>query len=77
MSWKPEVDEIEVRRKAALAMGGPEAVERQHERGRLTIRERLDSLVDPDSLEEQGPIAGAVMSGRMSERPDGSPTIAV
>lgn len=39
-------------------MGGPEAVERQHERGRLTIRERLDALVDRDSLEEQGPIAG-------------------
>ena len=58
MSWKPEVDEIEVRREAARAMGGPDAVERQHERGRLTIRERLDALVDADSLEEQGPIAG-------------------
>jgi acetyl-CoA carboxylase carboxyltransferase component len=58
MSWKPEVDEIEVRREAAKAMGGPDAVERQHARGRLTIRERLDALVDPDSLEEQGPIAG-------------------
>jgi len=39
-------------------MGGPEAVDRQHERGRLTIRERLDALVDAGSLEEQGPIAG-------------------
>jgi acetyl-CoA carboxylase carboxyltransferase component len=58
MSWKPEVDEIEARREAARAMGGPDAVERQHERGRLTIRERLDALVDRDSLEEQGPIAG-------------------
>jgi acetyl-CoA carboxylase carboxyltransferase component len=58
MSWKPEVDEIEARREAAKAMGGPDAVERQHARGRLTIRERLDALVDEDSLEEQGPIAG-------------------
>jgi acetyl-CoA carboxylase carboxyltransferase component len=58
MSWKSEVDEIEARREAARAMGGPEAVERQHERGRLTIRERLDALVDANSLEEQGPIAG-------------------
>ncbi len=58
MSWKPEVDEIEARREAARAMGGPEAVRRQHERGRLTIRERLDRLVDPGSLEEQGPLAG-------------------
>ncbi|HIG70056.1 MAG: carboxyl transferase domain-containing protein [Myxococcales bacterium] len=58
MSWQSEVDEIEVRRAAALEMGGSEAVERQHARGRLTIRERLDALVDEKSLEEQGPIAG-------------------
>ena len=58
MSWKEEVDEIMARRDAARAMGGPEAVGRQHERGRLTIRERLDALVDAESLEEQGPIAG-------------------
>ena len=58
MSWKPEVDEIEARREAARAMGGLEAVERQHARGRLTIRERLNLLVDNNSLEEQGPIAG-------------------
>ncbi len=58
MSWKKEVDEIEARRESARAMGGPEAVEKQHARGRLTIRERLDALVDDGSLEEQGPIAG-------------------
>jgi acetyl-CoA carboxylase carboxyltransferase component len=58
MSWKPEVDEIEARRKAATGMGGAEAIERQHARGRLTIRERLDLLVDDNSLEEQAPIAG-------------------
>jgi len=58
MSWKPEVEEIEARRESARVMGGTEAVDRQHERGRLTIRERLDALVDAGSLEEQGPIAG-------------------
>ena len=58
MSWKTEVDEIAARREAARSMGGPEPVERQHERGRLTVRERLGALVDPDSVEEQGPIAG-------------------
>ena len=58
MSWKPEVDEIEARRDAARAMGGAEAVDRQHARGRLTVRERVDALIDPGSLEEQGPIAG-------------------
>ncbi|HKK50100.1 MAG TPA: carboxyl transferase domain-containing protein [Myxococcota bacterium] len=58
MSWKPEVEEIEARRRAARELGGSEAIRRQHERGRLTIRERLEALVDPESLEEQGPIAG-------------------
>jgi acetyl-CoA carboxylase carboxyltransferase component len=58
MSWKSEVDEIRARREAARNMGGAEAVARQHQRGRLTIRERLDLLIDAGSLEEQGPIAG-------------------
>ncbi len=58
MSWKPEVDEINTRREAAQGMGGPEAIERQHARGRLTVRERLAALVDEGSLEEQAPIAG-------------------
>ena len=35
-----------------------DAVERQHELGRLTIRERIDGLLDRDSFQEQGPIAG-------------------
>jgi len=58
MSWKPEVDGIEERRRRALEHGGHEAVARQHERGRLTIRERIDALIDRDSFREQGPIAG-------------------
>ena len=58
MSWKPEVEGIEERRRRALEHGGPEAVERQHELGRLTIRERIAALVDEGSFREEGPIAG-------------------
>jgi len=58
MSWKSEVEGIERRREQARALGGSEAVSRQHERGRLTVRERIDGLVDPGSFYEQGPIAG-------------------
>ncbi len=58
MSWKPEVDGIEQRRARALEHGGAEAVAKQHERGRLTVRERIDGLVDRDSFHEHGPIAG-------------------
>ncbi len=58
MSWKPEVDGIEERRRRAAELGGPEGVEKQHALGRLTIRERIAAFCDPDSFREHGPIAG-------------------
>lgn len=58
MSWKPEVEGIEERRRRALELGGEEAVAKQHELGRLTVRERIEGLVDPGSFQEQGPLAG-------------------
>ena len=58
MSWKPETDEIERRRELARAMGGPEAIDKQHGRGRLTIRERVEVLADAGSFREVGPMAG-------------------
>jgi len=58
MSWKPEVDEIERLRALARQQGGAEAVEKQHARGRLTVRERIAALVDPASFEEHGELAG-------------------
>jgi acetyl-CoA carboxylase carboxyltransferase component len=66
MSWKNEVEEIERRRARALEMGGKEAVAKQHERGRLNVRERISALVDRDSFRERGQIAGH------SEAEDGS-----
>ncbi len=58
MSWKPEVEGIERRRRAAAELGGAEAVAKQHQRGRLTVRERIERLLDSRSFREQGPIAG-------------------
>jgi acetyl-CoA carboxylase carboxyltransferase component len=58
VSWQDEVDGIEARRRAALALGGEAAIAAQHAKGRLTVRERIDALIDPDSFQEQGPIAG-------------------
>jgi acetyl-CoA carboxylase carboxyltransferase component len=58
VSWQDEVDGIEARRRAALALGGEAAIAAQHAKGRLTIRERIDALVDAGSFQEQGPIAG-------------------
>ena len=41
-----------------MALGGAEAVARHHERGRLTIRERIARLVDADSFQEVGTLTG-------------------
>ena len=54
MSWEDEVNEIHRRRKLAQQQGGSEAIAKQHAKGRLTIRERIDTLLDPSSFSEQG-----------------------
>ena len=59
MSWKEQVDEIHDRREQAKQQGGPDGVAKQHAKGRLTIRERIDKIVDPTSFIEQGMGAGA------------------
>jgi acetyl-CoA carboxylase carboxyltransferase component len=58
MNWQREVDELEQRIALARRMGGKDKVERQHAYGKLTIRERIDALVDPDSFQEIGALAG-------------------
>jgi acetyl-CoA carboxylase carboxyltransferase component len=58
MNWKPELDELRRREEHAERLGGPERVRRQHAEGRLTVRERLDALVDAGSFHEVGKIAG-------------------
>jgi acetyl-CoA carboxylase carboxyltransferase component len=58
MSWEKEVEQLRRRREAAAEMGGAEAIAKQHDRGRLTVRERVDALVDKGSFRERGGIAG-------------------
>lgn len=51
--------ELSFRRSEALKMGGADAIERQHRAGRMTVRERIASLVDSDSFREIGTLAGS------------------
>ena len=44
--------ELGKRREAARLGGGQRRIEAQHAKGKLTARERLDVLLDPDSFEE-------------------------
>ena len=56
--WQPEIDELAERKALAAEMGGAERVARQHEFGKLTIRERFEAFADPSSFEEIGSTAG-------------------
>src|SRR5690349_15995421 len=58
MNWQSELDELRRRERMAHAMGGPDKVKRQHDGGRLTVRERIDKLVDAETFHEVGAIAG-------------------
>jgi len=58
MSWKSALEELARRREMALAMGGPDKVKRQKDRGKLNARERLALLLDKDSFREIGMLAG-------------------
>ena len=58
MNWKPELDELKRREALAREMGGADKVKRQHEGGRLTVRERIALLLDPGSFHEVGAISG-------------------
>ncbi|HSV31075.1 MAG TPA: acyl-CoA carboxylase subunit beta [Atribacteraceae bacterium] len=46
------IEELETKRRICLSGGGEKAVEKQHQSGKLTARERLDLLLDPGSFEE-------------------------
>lgn len=58
MTWQPELDELARRQRLATDMGGPAKIGRQHEAGRLTVRERIAELLDDGSFREIGALAG-------------------
>jgi methylmalonyl-CoA carboxyltransferase large subunit len=45
--------ELEKRRQASALGGGATRIEKQHAAGKLSARERIDALLDPDSFQEQ------------------------
>ncbi|MCH9670986.1 MAG: methylmalonyl-CoA carboxyltransferase, partial [Gammaproteobacteria bacterium] len=59
MSWDKEVEELALRHELAAQMGGPEGIERQRKRGKLTVRERIDAIADPNSFREIRSLVGS------------------
>jgi acetyl-CoA carboxylase carboxyltransferase component len=58
MSWQPELDELARREALAHQMGGADKVKRQHDAGRLTVRERIGRMLDAGSFHEVGTLSG-------------------
>ncbi|MBI1909042.1 MAG: acyl-CoA carboxylase subunit beta [Deltaproteobacteria bacterium] len=52
MSLEVKFKELEKRRADAELAGGKERIDRQHESGKLTARERVEKLLDPESFVE-------------------------
>ena len=52
MSERPEIERLRQRKAQSHLGGGIDAIERQHKRGRLTARERIDLLLDKGSFRE-------------------------
>jgi acetyl-CoA carboxylase carboxyltransferase component len=59
MVWQPEIDELNERKRMSEQMGGQVGIDVQHQRGKLTIRERIALLADQDSFHEIGQLTGA------------------
>jgi acetyl-CoA carboxylase carboxyltransferase component len=71
--YSSRISDLTARRQKNLAMGGKEKIAKQHERGKLTVRERIDLLFDKDTFVEFGLLASqqAVRGGEPDA--DGTP----
>ena len=73
MNWQAEIEELREREKEAHKMGGTENVEKHRSRGKLTVRERINRLLDIHSFHESGAIAGKVTYDENGERKEFTP----
>ena len=58
MTWQPVIDQLHAHQRLAQEMGGTERVAKHRAAGKLTVRERITQLLDPDSFHEVGSISG-------------------
>lgn len=57
-AWNTLLGQLAARQARAEAMGGPEKLQKQRERGRLNARERIAAFIDTGSFNEYGALAG-------------------
>ncbi len=66
-TWQNEIDELNLKRSLAMRMGGDEGLARQRAQGRLTVRERIDALLDAGSFQELQSTTGEVEYNEQGE----------
>src|SRR5437764_9705313 len=71
--YKSRVSDLHARRKKNLGMGGAQRIAKQHEKGKLTVRERIDLLFDKGTFVELGLLAEQQQVRGVEPSPDGSP----
>jgi len=71
--YKSRVSDLHARRKKNLGMGGAQRIAKQHEKGKLTVRERIDLLFDKGTFVELGLLAEQQPIRGIEPAPDGSP----
>ncbi|MFM7063589.1 MAG: carboxyl transferase domain-containing protein, partial [Actinomycetes bacterium] len=72
---RERVEDLAERRSQALQPGSQRSVDRQHERGKLLARERLELLLDDGSFHELDMLARHRAGDALPERPYGDGVI--
>src|SRR5689334_4893960 len=79
--WSAEIAGLAAGRERAAGLGGPASVGRQVAKGKLTVRDRIDLLVDGGSWREVGELARSGVTATNTvfgrARLDGRPAVIV
>ena len=63
MAFEELIQDMELRKERARAQGGPEKIRKQHDKGKLTARERVGTLLDEGSFFELGALCASDIPG--------------
>ena len=69
MAFEELIQELHRQKEKARAQGGPAKIAKQHEKGRLTARERIEALLDRGSFLELGALCTSDIPGMEDKTP--------
>ncbi|MBP7341974.1 MAG: methylmalonyl-CoA carboxyltransferase, partial [Syntrophaceae bacterium] len=69
MPFEELIEALQREKEKARAQGGQDKIEKQHEKGRLTARERIERLLDDGSFLELGALCASDIPGMAEKTP--------